>query len=59
MNFILTTIWLVMMTCLGYWIGENFVPEHVALTAFAFFFIALIIRFFPKILGNILEAVAD
>ena len=59
MNFFLTTVWLVLMTWLGYWVGENFVPEHVTLTAIVFFFVALIIRFLPNAAGDIIGGLWD
>jgi membrane protein DedA with SNARE-associated domain len=59
MNFFLTSLWLGFMTWLGYFIGDTFIPEHVALTTIAFFFLALLIRFCPQILGDVVDAVAD
>lgn len=59
MNFILTSLWLGFMTWLGYWVGENFVPEYIGFTAFAFFFVALIIRFLPNASGDVIGGLLD
>jgi membrane protein DedA with SNARE-associated domain len=59
MNFTLTSLWLGFMTLLGYFLGDNFTPEHIGLTAFAFFFVALIIRFLPNASGDVIGGLLD
>lgn len=59
MNFLLTSIWLFGMTWLGYFIGENFLPEYTNLVTFGFFILALVLRFLPRIFGDIVDGVGD
>ena len=44
MSFILTMMWLVGMTWLGYWVGGNFFDGHNIAFAIGFFIIAVVVR---------------
>ena len=61
MNAILTTLWIALCTVGGYW-GGTFVSDTMwvpILFALLGFFIGLILRFCPRLIGDIFEGIAD
>ena len=56
MNFLLTSVWLILMTILGFNIGV-WTDSNSLAWAFGFFVLAGLMRLFPQIIGDVITAI--